>query len=128
MDDTIAYANERLGFGGPIARFQIVQSHITDMAVGITTARLLVRECAEALQRGDRARLLTSMAKMNASDVAMRTTTDAAQIHGAYSVSPEYRIGRLFRDAKVLQIVEGSNDIHRGLIGEMMLGLRGAAK
>lgn len=124
MDDTVAYAREREAFGTPLARFQIVQSKITDMVVGVATARHLVEECAQALDRGERARQLTSMAKMYASDVAMRTATDAAQVHGAYTVSPEYRIGRFFRDAKVLQIVEGSNDIHRALIGEMALGLR----
>ena len=64
------------------------------------------------------------MAKMYASDIAMRSASDSLQIHGAYGVSSEYRIGRLFRDAKVLQIVEGSNDLHRALIGEMTLGLR----
>jgi alkylation response protein AidB-like acyl-CoA dehydrogenase len=64
------------------------------------------------------------MAKMYASDVAFRSAADAVQIHGASGVSSEYRIGRLFRDAKVLQIVEGSNDLHRALIGEMELGLR----
>lgn len=124
LDDTLAYAREREAFGTPLSRFQIVQSKITDMVVGVETARNLLHDCARALDRGERARLLTSMAKMYASDVAMRTATDAAQIHGAYSVSPEYRIGRFFRDAKVLQIVEGSNDVHRALIGEMALGLR----
>jgi alkylation response protein AidB-like acyl-CoA dehydrogenase len=76
------------------------------------------------MQNGLRARELTSMAKMYASDVAMRNATDAIQIHGAAGVSPDHRVGRLFRDAKVLQIVEGSNDLHRALIGEIELGLR----
>jgi alkylation response protein AidB-like acyl-CoA dehydrogenase len=94
------------------------------MEVGVTTARLLVRHAAEALDRGERARKLTSMAKMYASDIAYRSATDAFQIHGAYGVSPEFAIGRYLRDSKVLQIVEGSNDLHRALIGEMSLGLR----
>jgi alkylation response protein AidB-like acyl-CoA dehydrogenase len=124
LDDSIAYAKEREAFNRQISEFQIVQSKITDMAVGTTTARLLVRHCAEAMQNGLRARELTSMAKMYASDVAMRNATDAIQIHGAAGVSPDHRVGRLFRDAKVLQIVEGSNDLHRALIGEIELGLR----
>jgi alkylation response protein AidB-like acyl-CoA dehydrogenase len=124
LDDSVAYARERTAFGRTIAEFQIVQSKITDMTVGATTARLLVRACAEALGRGERARALTSMAKMYASDVAARSAADAVQIHGAAGVSPEYRVGRMYRDAKVLQIVEGSNDLHRALIGEMELGLR----
>jgi len=124
LEDSVAFAREREAFGQAIAEFQIVQSKITDMAVGATTARLLVRACAEALQRGERARSLTSMAKMYASDVAARSAADAVQIHGAAGVSPELRVGRMYRDAKVLQIVEGSNDLHRALIGEIELGLR----
>jgi alkylation response protein AidB-like acyl-CoA dehydrogenase len=124
LDEAVSYAKERIAFGHPISEFQIVQSKVTDMEVGVHTARLLVNDAADALERGERARRLTSMAKMYASDVAFRSAADALQIHGAYGVSPEYAIGRLFRDAKVLQIVEGSNDLHRALIGEMALGLR----
>jgi alkylation response protein AidB-like acyl-CoA dehydrogenase len=124
LDDSVSFARERFAFGKSIAEFQIVQSKVTDMAVGIETARLLVMACSQALQRGERARLLTSMAKLHATDVAFRAASDAVQIHGAYGVSPEFRVGRMFRDAKVLQIVEGSNDVHRALIGEMKLGLR----
>jgi alkylation response protein AidB-like acyl-CoA dehydrogenase len=124
LDESRKYAVDRSAFGHPIADFQIVQSKVTDMEVGVETARLLVRRAAEALDRGERARKLTSMAKMYASDVAFRSAADAFQIHGAYGVSPEYPIGRYLRDAKVLQIVEGSNDLHRAMIGEMSLGLR----
>jgi alkylation response protein AidB-like acyl-CoA dehydrogenase len=124
LDDSVAYARERIAFGRAISEFQIVQSKITDMAVGAMTARLLVGACAEALGRGERARSLTSMAKMYASDVAARSAADAVQIHGAAGVSPDYRVGRMYRDAKVLQIVEGSNDLHRALIGEIELGIR----
>lgn len=124
LDDTVAYAQSRRAFGGPIARFQIVQSKITDMRVGISTARLLVKQLAQALDRGERARQLASMAKMYASDVAFRSASDAAQVFGANAASPDYRIGRMLRDAKILQIVEGSNDLHRALIAEMELGLR----
>lgn len=128
LEDSVAYARDRQAFGSSIAEFQIVQSKITDMAVGAKTARLLVRECAAALQAGTRARSLTSMAKMYASDIAQRSATDAVQIHGAAGVSPEYRVGRMYRDAKVLQIVEGSNDLHRALIGEIELGLRSSGE
>ena len=124
LEDSVAYARDRTAFGRTIAEFQLVQSKITDMAVGATTARLLSVACAEALGRGERARVLTSMAKMYASDVAARSASDAVLIHGAAGVSPEYRVGRMYRDAKVLQIVEGSNDLHRSLIGEIELGIR----
>jgi len=124
MDDAVSFAKIREAFGNTISNFQIVQSKITDMAVGIRTARLLVQDAAREMDEGGRARQSTSMAKMYASDIAQRTTTDSMQIHGAAGVSPEYRIGRLYRDAKVFQIVEGSNDLHRALIAEMELGIR----
>jgi alkylation response protein AidB-like acyl-CoA dehydrogenase len=124
LDDSVAFANEREAFGATIGSLQIVQSKICDMAVGVRTARLLVEDCARTLQEGGRGRLLTSMAKMYASDIAFRSAADAIQIHGAAGVSPENRVGRFMRDAKVLQIVEGSNDLHRALIGEMCLGIR----
>jgi alkylation response protein AidB-like acyl-CoA dehydrogenase len=124
LDEARDFAKGREAFGQEIAKFQIVQSKITDMAVGVETSRLLVRAAAEALDRGERGRRLTSMAKMYASDVAFRSAADAVQIHGASGISPEYKVGRLLRDAKVLQIVEGSNDLHRALIAEMELGLR----
>jgi alkylation response protein AidB-like acyl-CoA dehydrogenase len=124
LEDSVIFARTREGAHGPIANYQLVQGKITDMQVGTTTARLLVRHCAEALQAGYRARKLTSMAKMYSSDVAARSAADAVQIHGAAGVSSEHRVGRMYRDAKVLQIVEGSNDLHRALIGEMELGLR----
>jgi alkylation response protein AidB-like acyl-CoA dehydrogenase len=124
LEDSVAYAREREAFGHPVSEFQIVQSKITDMVVGTASARALTRQCAAALQTGRRARQLTSMAKMHASDVAVRNASDAVQIHGAAGVSPDHRVGRMYRDAKVLQIVEGSNDLHRALIGEIELGLR----
>lgn len=127
LDETRAFAKVREAFGQEIANFQIVQSKITDMAVGVETARLLVRAAAEALERGERGRRLTSMAKMYASDVAFRSAADAVQVHGASGVSPEFKVGRLLRDAKVLQIVEGSNDLLRALIAEMELGFREAS-
>ena len=128
LEDTVAYARERYAFGRPIAEFQIVQSKICDMSVGATTARLLVRDCARALQSGARARQLTSMAKMYASDIAQRSAADAVQVFGAAGVSAEHRVARMYRDAKVLQIVEGSNDLHRALIGEIELGLRSSGE
>jgi alkylation response protein AidB-like acyl-CoA dehydrogenase len=128
LEDSVAYAKEREAFGQAISNFQIVQSQITDMAVGALTARLLVRHCAELMDRGAEAREAASMAKMYASNVAMKSATEAIQIHGAAGTSTDHRVSRLFRDAKVLQLVEGSNDLHRALIGEMQLGLRGDKK
>jgi alkylation response protein AidB-like acyl-CoA dehydrogenase len=124
LDSTIQYAKERVVFQRAIADFQMVQRMIADMATQISAARLLVRECAQALDEGKRGRIEASMAKMYASDVAQRVAADAVQIHGAYGVSEDYIVGRAYRDAKVFQIVEGANDIHRMLIAETLLGRR----
>jgi alkylation response protein AidB-like acyl-CoA dehydrogenase len=120
------YVKTRETFGEPIGRRQLVQSKITDMRVSYETARLLVLQAAWKKDHGDRARADTSMAKMYASDQLMRVAEDAMQIHGAYSCSDEYEIGRYWRDAKFMQTVEGSNEIHRGLIAEYELGYRQA--
>ncbi|HKP17914.1 MAG TPA: acyl-CoA dehydrogenase family protein [Gaiellaceae bacterium] len=125
LDSSVAYARERNVFGGPIARFQLVQSMITDMVVGIESARDFVYRLAAAKDAGvARPRRESSLAKMHATDVAMMASTHAVQIHGAYGVSEEFPVGRLFRDAKVFQIIEGTNQLHRALIGEYALGLR----
>lgn len=124
LDDSAAYASERVVFGQPIADYQMIQKKIADMAVEVEAARLLVGACADAMDDGRRARRESSMAKLFASDVAQRAATEAVQIHGAYGVSEEYRVSRLYRDAKVFQLVEGSNEIHRKLIAEHVLGRR----
>lgn len=127
LDASTEYAKERIIFGKPEGQFQIVQSKITDMVVGVEAARCLTRRLAwlkdQSKGMGD-FRSEASIAKMYASDVAMKSATDAVQIFGAYGVSDEYPVGRYFRDAKVLQIVEGSNDLHRALIAEYALGYR----
>jgi alkylation response protein AidB-like acyl-CoA dehydrogenase len=119
-----AYARERIVFGKPISRLQLVQSKITDMLVGAETSSLLVRRAAEALDAGRPARKLVSMAKMHASDVAMTSALDAMQIHGAYGVLDDYPVNRHFRDAKVMQVVEGNNELHRSMIAELEFGIR----
>jgi alkylation response protein AidB-like acyl-CoA dehydrogenase len=121
-----AYARERVVFGQEIARFQLVQSKITDMLVGAESARQLVDRAARAMDTGEPFRKLVSMAKMHASDIAMRSAVDAMQIHGAYGCLDEYPVSRYFRDAKVMQIVEGTNDLHRSLIAEIEFGYRRA--
>ncbi|MFF3573902.1 acyl-CoA dehydrogenase family protein [Nocardia jiangxiensis] len=121
LDDSIAYANERVIAGTSIASHQMVQAKLAQMATEITAARLLVERCAREMDNGGRARMEASMAKMYASDVAQRAATEAVQIHGAYGVSPEFRVGRAYRDAKVFQLVEGTNEIHRGLIARHLI-------
>jgi alkylation response protein AidB-like acyl-CoA dehydrogenase len=125
LDDSVAYARERIVFGQPTGRFQLVQSLITDMVVGVESARHFLYRLAELKDAGvARPRRDASLAKMQASDVAMESATAAVQIHGAYGISDEYRVGRMFRDAKVFQIVEGHNQLHRAMVAEYALGFR----
>jgi alkylation response protein AidB-like acyl-CoA dehydrogenase len=124
LEESVKYAKERVVFGQPIMEYQMVQKKIADMAVEIEAARLLTHKLARTLDEGKRGRLEASMAKMYASDVAQRAATEAVQIHGAYGTSDEFPVSRHYRDAKVFQLVEGANDIHRVLIAEYALGKR----
>jgi alkylation response protein AidB-like acyl-CoA dehydrogenase len=125
LDESVQYAKERIVFDQPIGNYQLVQSKIADMAVGVEGARFLTYRLAWLRNKGvTRARKEAGMAKMYAADVAMRSATDAMQIFGAYSCSDEYNVGRYMRNAKILQIVEGNNDLQRALIAEYELGIR----
>ncbi|HVT00253.1 MAG TPA: acyl-CoA dehydrogenase family protein [Solirubrobacterales bacterium] len=124
LERSATYANEREVFGGPISRFQLVQSMIADMVVGIEGSRAAIGSLATARDRGERARREASLAKMHATDVAMSCATHAVQIHGAYGTHEEYHVARHFRDAKVFQIIEGQNQLHRAMVAEYALGLR----
>jgi len=124
VDVMVDYARERVVFKEPIAKFQMVQKMIADSMTSVEAARLLVLRLADLKDRGERARAAASMAKMYASDAAMDAALCAFQIHGAYGVSEEYPVGRYLRDAKVFQIVEGNNELHRALIAESAVGFR----
>ncbi|MBK5218400.1 MAG: acyl-CoA dehydrogenase family protein [Thermoleophilia bacterium] len=125
LDRSVSYARERIVQGQEIGRFQLVQSMITDMVVGIDGARAATYDYARQRDLGERARQEASLAKMHASDVAMMASTHAVQIHGAYGTHEEYHVARHFRDAKVFQIVEGQNQLHRAMVAEYALGYRG---
>jgi alkylation response protein AidB-like acyl-CoA dehydrogenase len=127
-DASVAYARERVVFRQPIGRFQMVQEMLSDMITGTEAARLLVRRLARLKDLGEAGQVDASMAKMYASDVAMDAATKAFQIHGAYGVSPEYPVQRYLRDAKVFQIVEGNNQLHKALVAEHALGYRAGAR
>jgi len=125
LDKAIDYAKERIVFGQPIGRFQLVQSMIADMMVGIEGARLLTYRVAKLRDGGmKKTRLQSSMAKMYATDVAMMAATNSLQIHGAYGCSEEYEVSRHFRNAKLFQIFEGNNQLHKSMIAEHALGFR----
>jgi len=125
LDESVKYARERIVFGQPIGKFQLVQSMITDMTAGIESARLLTYRLAWMKDQGATGvRQQASLAKMVATDTALQCATHAVQIHGAYGCSAEAPVSRYFRDAKVFQIIEGQNQMHRSLIADYALGYR----
>jgi alkylation response protein AidB-like acyl-CoA dehydrogenase len=121
MEYSLQYAQERHQFGKSLAANQAIQFKLADMGTQIEAARLLIYRAAEMRQLGHACKKEASMAKMFASDVAMRVTTEAIQIFGGYGYTREYPVERLFRDAKVTQIYEGTNEIQRMVIGKELL-------
>jgi alkylation response protein AidB-like acyl-CoA dehydrogenase len=119
---SIAYAKERKAFGVPIADHQMIQWKLADMATAIDAARLLTLKAAAMKARGDRYTLAASMAKLFASETAMKVTTEAIQVHGGYGYVREYQVERYFRDAKITQIYEGTSEIQRLVIAREVLG------
>ncbi len=114
LDYSIHYANERIQFKRPISSFQAIQFIIADMATQVEAARALVYQAATYVDgRLEGAEILSTMAKLYASDVAMKVTTDAVQILGGYGYMRDYPVERMMRDAKVTQILEGSNQVQR---------------
>lgn len=125
IDASLKYANERFAFGQEIGKFQMIQQKIADMITSTEAARLLVRRLGEQKDAGiKRASMEASLAKLFASDVCMKAAIEAVQIHGGYGLAEEFTIGRIMAEAKVLQIGEGANEIHRMMIAEYALGYR----
>lgn len=125
LDLALDYAKEREAFGHPIGTFQMIQSKLADMITQIQAARLLVRQLGQMKDACvDSSAITASMAKLSASDTAMSVITEAIQIHGGYGLTEEYQVGRFLVENKVLQIGEGTNEIHRMLIAEHALGIR----
>ncbi|HYF08578.1 MAG TPA: acyl-CoA dehydrogenase family protein [Acetobacteraceae bacterium] len=121
LEDSIAHAKTREQFGKPIAEFQAVQWMIADMAKDAQAARLMIAEAARLLDSGGRATLACSMAKCFASDAAVARTADAVQIHGGSGYIRGVRVERLYRDAKITQIYEGTNQIQRMIMARTLL-------
>lgn len=124
LDAAVAFARERSQFGRPVIEFQGLQFLLADAATAVEAARRLYREAARARDEGRGTSLACSMAKLFASDVAMRVTTDALQAHGGYGYMREYPVERYMREAKALQIVEGTNQVQRMIIGRHLAGDR----
>jgi alkylation response protein AidB-like acyl-CoA dehydrogenase len=121
LDESVAYARERKAFGSPIGGFQAVQFMLADMAKEVEASRLLTLESAWMVDRGLRASRNSAMAKCFATDAAMRASTDAVQIFGGNGYSKEYPVEKLMRDAKLMQIYEGTNQIQRLVIARDLL-------
>ncbi|WP_262249291.1 acyl-CoA dehydrogenase [Parapedobacter soli] len=115
------YAKERQTFGKPIANHQAIQFKLADMATQIEAARLLCLKAAWLKDHGQPYTQAAAMAKLYASEVAMRTTVEAVQIHGGYGYVKEYHVERLMRDAKITQIYEGTSEIQRMVIARELL-------
>jgi len=116
LEESLAYAGERKAFGQKIGDFQAIQFMLADMAKGIEASRLLTMQSAWLLDAGRRAAKQSAMAKCFATDVAMEATTDAVQIFGGNGYTREYPVEKLMRDAKLMQIYEGTNQIQRIVI------------
>jgi alkylation response protein AidB-like acyl-CoA dehydrogenase len=122
IDAAVGYAKERRQFGQPIAAFQGVQFMLADMAMQIHAARLMVHHAARQIDAGVRGNTYeASMAKCWAGDAAMKVTTDAVQVFGGYGYTRDYPVERFMRDAKIMQIYEGTNQIQRLIIAKEML-------
>jgi butyryl-CoA dehydrogenase len=120
VDDALRYAQEREAFGKPISDHQAVQLMIAKMATRAEAARLLVLQAARAKERGDRADLEAGMAKLFATEAAQENALDCMRIHGGYGYSLEYRPERYYRDAPLLLIGEGSNEIQQLIIARRL--------
>jgi len=116
LEHALAYAAERRQFGTAIKDFQGMQFKLANMATRIEAARALLHRAAEAKETGENAVRLASMAKLFASEAAMYVTTEAVQVFGGYGYMKEYPVERLFRDAKVTEIYEGTSEIQRTVI------------
>jgi acyl-CoA dehydrogenase len=122
LDCVLKYSKERIQFGVPIAKHQMIQFMIAEMGMKIEAAKLLTYKAATLLDNGERNTETASYAKAFASDSCMQITTDAVQIYGGYGYSKEYPVEKLMRDAKLIQIYEGTSQIQRLVIARELIG------
>ena len=123
LDQAVRYMTQRSAFGRTLAEFNGLQGMLADMATEVEAARLLTLRAAVLRDRGEPAKLQASMAKVFASEVAMKATTKALQIHGGAGYITEFPIERMFRDAKLTEIGEGTSEVQRMVIARHILGL-----
>jgi acyl-CoA dehydrogenase len=123
LEASVEYARQRRQFGRPIGEFQLIQDKIYTMATEIDASRLLIHRALTAYQEGRRSDREASMAKAYATEMAVRVTSDAIQIHGANGLSPDYPLERYFRDSRALTIAEGTTEIHKLVVARSVLGI-----
>ncbi len=121
LEDSLAYAQQRESFGQPIWRHQSIGNYLADMATKLTAARQLTRYAAERYDSGERCDMEAGMAKLFASEVAMEIALNAVRIHGGYGYSTEYDVERYFRDAPLMIVGEGTNEIQRNVIARQLV-------
>ncbi|MAH83250.1 MAG: acyl-CoA dehydrogenase [Rhodospirillaceae bacterium TMED8] len=121
LDDSVLYAQSRRTFGKPIAEHQSIQIKLADMVTRVEGARLLVDQAARVYDQGQRCDMEAGIAKLFATEAAMENAAEAMRIHGAYGYSPEYDIERYYRDAPLLCIGEGTNELQRLIIARQLV-------
>ncbi len=123
LDEALKYSQQRVQFGQPIARFQAIQWMLAEMATEIEAARLLTYKAAYLKDKGERISMEAAMAKLAGGEIAMKAANMALQIHGGFGYVKDYPIERIFRDAKIIGIYEGTNEIQKlRIAGELLKG------
>jgi short/branched chain acyl-CoA dehydrogenase len=120
LDEAIAYAKERRAFGQPISKFQAIQAKIADISAELEAARLLTYKAAILKDRGEPFTLTAAQAKLKTGRLAVRATEEAVQIHGGYGYIEEYPVCRFYRDAKILTIGEGTDEVQQMVIARQL--------
>ena len=128
FDDALRYAQERESFGKPIWQHQSIGNYLADMATGLTAARQLVLHAAERYETGQRCDMEAGMAKLFASETAMQVALNAVRIHGGYGYSTEFDVERYFRDAPLMIVGEGTNEIQRNVIAAQLVKRGGLSR
>jgi len=121
LDDALRYAQVRRTFGKPIWRHQSIGNYLADMATQVIAARQLILYAAQRYDSGQRCDMEAGMAKLFASEVAMQVALNAVRIHGGYGYSTEFDVERYFRDAPLMIIGEGTNEIQRNVIAAQLV-------
>ena len=121
LDEAVRYSQQRKTFGQPICQHQAIQIKLADMATQVTAARLLVEAAARAYDKGERCDMEAGMAKLFATEAAVNVSLESMRIHGGYGYSTEFTVERLYRDAPLLVIGEGTNELQRIIIARHLI-------